>query len=147
MSPGKKDISSSRAMQAAVLRSIRADLDHVIAPRLVDPEARTAALLASEMLANLVAAETSFPALVDDSLAELRSLAGELRAQLADWTPPAAAAPQPTIASELFDSNELDAITATTAGLLADLFCAAGDRGIDRGIGGSTGRRSHRERG
>ena len=41
---------SVKQMQAQLLHSIRSDLDLIIAPNLTSPEARTAALRASEML-------------------------------------------------------------------------------------------------
>ena len=46
--PGFND--DATRMQAAVLRSIKADLDLLIRPELKSEEARTAAWLASEML-------------------------------------------------------------------------------------------------
>ncbi|MBK8308959.1 MAG: hypothetical protein IPL00_18145 [Gammaproteobacteria bacterium] len=92
----------ARRMQAAVLRSIRSDLDLVVAPELVSGQARMALQLASEMLAFIELAGSEYPALghgaeqrLSEILGNARRLSRQAGLDLAD------AKPQPTVASEL----------------------------------------------
>jgi aminoglycoside phosphotransferase (APT) family kinase protein len=111
---------SAKHMQAALLKSIRADLDLIIQPTLTTPEARMAAQLASEMLAWLTVGLRDLPANVGalrDSLMTLNDRAAVLLRDAGLTEPP----PAPPVASELYDDDELSRLTAQFAARLAAL--------------------------
>ena len=125
-----------RGMQAALLRSIRSDLDLVVAPAVGTEQARMALALASEMLAWLEIGATGSPqvqASGADTLAALLDRAASLcrRAGLSEAALPA----QPAVASELHDDGAFAATQSALAARLAALLaCETADPEIRREI-------------
>ncbi len=114
---------SVKQMQAQLLHSIRSDLDLIIAPNLTSPEARTAALLASEMLSFLAVGLHGIDATLVDLKQRLEFLAQKAEA-LADEC---GASPQelvatPVVASELTLDAEFSRGKVRLSSAMARLF-------------------------
>lgn len=124
--------SAVKRMQAALLRTVRMDLDLLIRPNLTSPEARMAAQLASEMLAFLTVGLRDFEAGLPELRERLQSIVDRAEAILAAHRPPGTedAAPpagrpaerQEPPATELCDDAELSTLAARAAATVRALL-------------------------
>jgi aminoglycoside phosphotransferase (APT) family kinase protein len=123
-----------KAMQAKLLRSIRADLDLIISPNLTSPEARMAAHLASEMLSFLTVGLGELDAALPELKSRMRALAERAEALAQGVGPARAAAPAAQsgvqmrlVGSELSADAEFSALKTRLADALARLFSGGGE--------------------
>lgn len=119
----ERGANAVQRMQAAVLRSIRADLDLVVAPAVATDQARMAVQLASEMLTFLSLAGSEFPPLgkrATERLVDVLVRADALvrKAGLDEQC----LEPQPGTGSELHDNAEFSAAQSAVAARLAALL-------------------------
>jgi aminoglycoside phosphotransferase (APT) family kinase protein len=126
-----------RGMQAALLRSIRSDLDLVVAPAVGTEQGRMALALASEMLAWLEMGAVDSPRITAPATERMVRLLGRADALCRQAGIDEAEIPeQPVVASELHDDPEFAGVqSALGARLAALLASSAGGSGLRREIG------------
>lgn len=126
-----------RGMQAALLRSIRSDLDLVVAPAVASEQGRMALALASEMLAWIEIGARESARITGPATEQMVRLLGRADALCRQaGIEESALRAQPAVASELHDDHEFAEVQAALGARLAALLGnEVGSPGLRREIG------------